>query len=768
ESIAICEQVGEVNEKGPMMREVVRIVTPGTVSDELLLDSRQDNWLVSIDIDEKNNLYGLAYLDISSGQFHVSEIKSLDCILNELKRLAPAEILLNERCHYAHEISQYTGIKILNAWQFDYHSAYTALTKQFKTHHLDGFGCEALTIGIQAAGCILRYAQAMQKGPLPHVHTLSVSHYEAYVILDEATQRNLELTRNIHGQKKNTLLSLMDTNVTAMGSRLLQRWLQQPIRDLKCLQQRQSCITQFITNYHFESIRDILKSIGDIERILSRIALRTAKPRDLFRLGESLVQLPVLHDTLSSFAKDYLHHLNEDMHQYPDLVQAIQKAIKVDAPPVLREGGVIADGYDELLDECRTLQTNAGDHLLEIELRERNKTQLSTLKVGYNRVHGYFIEVSRREADKVPSDYIRRQTLKNAERFITDELKHFEDKVLSAKSRALAREKVLYEVLLNNIAASLHPLQRTAAILAELDVLNTLAERADQLNWICPTLTQDRQIFLKKSRHPVVEDALSGPFIPNDIILNDEQYMLMITGPNMGGKSTYMRQCALIVLMAHIGSYIPAEQGVIGLVDRIFTRIGSSDDLAGGRSTFMVEMSETANILHNATPNSLVLMDEIGRGTSTFDGLSLAWACAEYLVIHVKSLALFSTHYFELTQLPDMIPAAINVHLDATEYKDNLVFLHTVKQGPANQSYGLKVAQLAGIPQSVIINANQKLTMLSTQNPKVASQSNQMMQSAYFKQLQTIDIDHLSEDKAKRLLQDLKSTLPNVATISMT
>ncbi len=758
ESVAICEQVGELNPKGPMAREVVRVITPGTASDETLLDSHADNWLVAIDIDKKTKQFGVAYLDLSNGQFHVSEIHSLEHLLSELRRLEPAEILLSDACSYANEISQQKGVQIINAWHFDYHSAVTALTQQFGTHHLDGFGCETLSIGLNAAGSVLRYAQAMQRGPLPHVHTILIDRHDHHVLLDAATQRNLELTLNLQGNKNNTLLNLMDTNITAMGSRLLKRWLQKPIRDRDVLHQRHDSIAYFLEQYRFESIRKTLKSIGDIERILSRIALRSAKPRDLFRLGESLADLPILRSEIELNSSLYLKSLAVDLGCYPVLIDKITRAIKFNAPVVLREGGVIADGYDSLLDEFRSLQSNAGEHLLKMEHREKTKTKLSTLKVGYNRVHGYFIEVSRREADRVPPEYSRRQTLKHAERFITDELKNFEDQVLSSKSKSIAREKELYDHLLIEIAEELLPLQRTAAVVAELDVLNTLAERADQLHWVCPTLTQDNQIDIKQGRHPVVENILSEPFIPNNIALNEQQRMLIITGPNMGGKSTYMRQCALIVLMSHIGSYVPAQQATIGLVDRIFTRIGSSDDLASGRSTFMVEMTETANILHNATPNSLVLMDEIGRGTSTFDGLSLAWACAQYLTNHVKALTLFSTHYFELTQLPSDINTASNVHLSATEHKESIVFLHAVKAGPANQSYGLKVAQLAGIPDAVIHDAEKKLLTLES-NSQSSHQTMISVPIVCFDQLQSVNIDLLSEKEVKKLLIELKQAV---------
>jgi DNA mismatch repair protein MutS len=501
-----------------------------------------------------------------------------------------------------------------------------------------------------------------------------------------------------------------------MASRLLRRWLNRPLRQITELEARQQSIAKLQNNYLYEDLNGHLKQVGDMERILTRVALHSARPRDLTRLLSSIAVLPQIKSALKGIELQHLQNLLDAAKPLPHLVELLEQAIIENPPMVIREGGVIADGYDAELDELRALNTNAGEFLLAMEEREKQATGISNLKVGYNRVHGYYIEISRGQSDKAPVEYIRRQTLKNAERFITPELKEFEDKALSAKSRALSREKQLYAELLETLNQDLQCLQNCASAISEIDLLATLAERAHSLNFCQPELTEQPGLDIQGGRHPVVERVLSEPFVANDLQMNSDRKMLIITGPNMGGKSTYMRQAALIVLMAQIGSFVPADSAKIGLVDRIFTRIGSSDDLAGGRSTFMVEMMETANILHNATENSLVLMDEIGRGTSTFDGLSLAWACGYHLAEKVKAFTLFATHYFELTSLPETVNGTINIHLDATEHKDSIVFLHSIQEGPANQSYGLQVAKLAGIPQEVVKLAKIELQRLEQKN----------------------------------------------------
>lgn len=726
-SVAICEQIGDpATSKGPVERQVVRIVTPGTVSDEALLRERRDCILMAVTGEQHNTgdavegKFGLAWMDISGGRFLVSEAASEEALRAELERIRPAELLINDNLALSAEIERLPGLRRRPVWEFDLDSCYRALTSHFGTRDLRSFDCEDQPLAIQAAGCLLSYAKDTQRSNLPHIQSLAVEQSSEALVLDAATRRNLEIDRNLGGDTQNTLMSVVDTCRTAMGSRLLSRWLHRPLRNRNTLEARQQTVATLLEDFHFETLQPLLKQIGDTERILARIALRTARPRDLARLRDSLTVLPELQMALGQISDkqqaigegEHLRYLQSAIADFPDLSALLNQAILDNPPVVIREGGVIADGYDAELDELRQLSSNAGQFLVDMELRERERTGLNTLKLGYNRVHGYYIEVSKAQAGDMPADYQRRQTLKNAERFITPELKTFEDKVLSANAKALAREKALYEALLDTIAEDLIALQKSAAGLSELDVLTCFAERALNLDWARPMLTDQTGISITQGRHPVVEQVLEQQFVANDTELSRETSMLIITGPNMGGKSTYMRQTALITLLAFCGSYVPATAATIGPIDRIFTRIGSSDDLAGGRSTFMVEMTETANILHNATANSLVLMDEIGRGTSTFDGLSLAWASAQYIASQLTSLTLFATHYFELTVLPEQFDNIGNVHLDAAEHQQGIVFLHSVKSGPANQSYGLQVAQLAGIPQPVIEQARFKLAEL--------------------------------------------------------
>ncbi len=723
-SVAICEQIGDpATSKGPVERKVMRIVTPGTVSDEALLDSRRDNLLVALH--QSGETFGIASLDMASGRFLVLEVEGLDAALGELQRLSPAELLLSDHLTTPALIENRKGLRRRGPWEFDYETAERLLVQQFGTKDLAGFGCEHLKAALCAAGCLLSYARETQRTALPHVRSLAHENRDEAVIMDAATRRNLELDINLNGGDEHTLFSVLNRAATSMGSRLLRRWLNRPLRDIDLLNARQDAITSLRHNYAFEVTNGILKQVGDMERILGRLALRSSRPRDLSRLMMSIACYPELQSELAKLftpplekgeagrgSRTLIHELAQQISTFPELVELLSRAIIENPPVVIREGGVIADGYDSELDDLRNISTNAGQYLLDLELRERERTGIPTLKVGYNRVHGYFIELTSAQSEKAPADYIRRQTLKNAERYITPELKEFEDKALSAKSRALAREKALYEELLDILNEQLIPLQNSANAVSELDVLATLAERADALGFCRPALSLKAGINIQGGRHPVVEQVTTAPFVPNDLVFHRERHMLIVTGPNMGGKSTYMRQAALIVLLAHIGSFVPAQSAEIGIVDRIFTRIGSSDDLAGGRSTFMVEMTETANILHNATARSLVLMDEIGRGTSTFDGLSLAWACAKHLAEKVSAFTLFATHYFEITSLPESIPGIANVHLNATEHNDNIVFLHKVQEGPASKSYGLQVAKLAGIPAEVLAQAQAQLHLL--------------------------------------------------------
>ncbi|MCW4149685.1 DNA mismatch repair protein MutS [Halomonas sp. 18H] len=714
ESVAICEQMGDPNTaKGPVERQVVRIVTPGTLYDEALLDARRDNLVVALNATGEH--WGLAWLELSSGRFSVLEVDSESEALAEITRLDPAELLVAESLSLPPELATHQGLRRESDWLFDLESANRTLCDQFAVQDLKGFGCAHLEAAITAAGVLVDYARDTQRSPLPHVTAIGVENRDDAVVIDAASRRNLEIGVNLGGGHDNTLASVLDTTTTAMGSRLLKRWLNRPLRDRARVAGRQAAVALLLDGDAHEAPRTILKAIGDVERILARVALYSARPRDLARLRDALNALPELEAELARFATGTaLDDLKHRIHPYPTLSDTLSRALVDNPPVVIRDGGVIAEGFDAELDEHRGLAEHAGDYLIELETRERERTGLPGLKVGYNRVHGYFIELPRAQAQEAPVDYIRRQTLKNAERFIIPELKEFEDKALSAKSRALAREKLLYDSLLDDLNAELATLQATGQALAALDVLATLAERARALDFVQPELPEAPGLDIRGGRHPVVEQVSDAPFVPNDLRMDDERRMLVITGPNMGGKSTYMRQAALITLLAHTGSFVPADAASVGPVDRIFTRIGSSDDLAGGRSTFMVEMTETANILHNATDHSLVLMDEIGRGTSTFDGLSLAWASAEQLT-RSQAFTLFATHYFEMTALAEQVEGVANVHLTATEHQDGIVFMHRVEDGPASQSYGLQVAQLAGVPQDVIARAREKLAVLEQQ-----------------------------------------------------
>ncbi|MEM1114668.1 MAG: DNA mismatch repair protein MutS [Pseudomonadota bacterium] len=765
-SVAIAEQIGDpATSKGPVERKIVRVVTPGTLTDEALLDERAETLLLALVQHEER--YGLAYLDLASGRFRVLEISGEEALTSELERLDPAETLYAETIGHT-AITSRPGGRSLPAWEFDLESARRSLNQQFQSHDLQGFGCDHLELALGAAGCLLQYVKDTQRSRVPHIRAIGEERRADSVILDAATRRNLEIDTNLNGGDSHTLYAVLDTGITAMGSRLLKRWLHRPLTDISELEARQAALNALKYNYGFEPVRDALKPIGDMERILSRVALRSARPRDLTRLRSSLLALPRLRAEVGNCPSPLLNALTEQSGHYPALCELLERAIIENPPVVIRDGGVIADGFDAELDELREISSNAGDFLLQIEQREREATGISTLKVGYNRVHGYYIEISRSQADQAPAAYVRRQTLKNAERFITPELKTFEDKALSSKSRALAREKALYEELLEGLNEDLAALQDTAAAVSELDVLASLAERADSLNLCQPSFVDEEVFEVSQGRHLVVEQVLDEPFIANDTLLNEQRRMLLITGPNMGGKSTYMRQNAVIALLAHIGSFVPAAAVTLAPIDRIFTRIGSSDDLASGRSTFMVEMTETANILHNATPRSLVLMDEVGRGTSTFDGLSLAWAAAVELARSVRAFTLFATHYFELTSLPEECVTMANVHLDATEHEDHVVFLHHIQEGPANRSYGLQVAKLAGIPAGVLRAARDKLTELESGEGTHAAHdlSAPPAQVDLFavaqphpvvEELTTLDVDDLSPRQALEALYRLRA-----------
>jgi DNA mismatch repair protein MutS len=766
ESVAICEQIGDpATSKGPVAREVVRVVTPGTLTDAALLADKETRLLAAVTF---TPALGLAWLDLAGGRFSLTQLGDADALHAEIERLRPAELLLAEDQDVPAWLAALPGVRRRPPWHFDPGTGKRLLCEQLGTRDLSGFDAEDAPAGVGAAGCLLQYAKDTQRAALPHLRSLTRERREQAVILDAQTRRNLELETSTSGREELTLAGLLDRCATAMGSRLLRRWLNRPIRDHGELKRRQQAVDVLRHSLAATALGGTLEEIGDLERILTRIGLRTARPRDLTGLRDSLARLPELKKQAATLSAERLQALADRCGEHVEERALLARAL-VESPPVLlRDGGVIAEGYDADLDELRRISTNADQFLVDIEARERARTGIANLKVGYNRVHGFFIELTRGQAASAPADYLRRQTLKGAERYITPELKAFEDKVLSARERSLAREKQLYDELLERLARDLAGLQRTAEAVAELDALANLAERARALKLVLPTLVAEPLLEYRGGRHLGVEHSTTAPFVPNDLALGEHERMLIITGPNMGGKSTYMRQTALIVILAHIGSGVPAEAATIGPIDRIFTRIGAADDLTGGRSTFMVEMTETANILNSATRSSLVLMDEVGRGTSTFDGLSLAWAAARHIAQKIGAFTLFATHYFELTTLPDEVPACRNVHLDATEHGRELIFLHAVKPGPASQSYGLHVAEIAGVPREVVDRARDYLRTLEKHQRTLLPVSPQTQldleptvepataaERRVLERLATLDVDNLAPRAALDLLYEL-------------
>lgn len=755
ESVAICEQIGDpATSKGPVERQVTRIITPGTVTDEALLDARQDTLLLAIH--QHKEQFGLAWVDLSSGRFHLQQLDDIHQLQACLKRLQAAEILIQQDNPIAG-----VDAKMRPKWEFDAQRAEQLLCEQFSVNTLHAIADKHFELAFIAAGCLLMYLQTTQRQALPHLQHITLENNEHYLQLDAATQKHLELFENTQSGKDHCLLSLLDNTSCPMGSRLLKRWLNQPLRQHAVIRQRQECITELLHNKGDEDLQHQLKQAGDIERILSRIALTSARPRDLVQLRRTLMLLPTLSDQLSKVQSPLLQQLKLQVAPQTEIESLLQQAIVENPPMLIRDGGVIAEGFDESLDELRLLSTNATDKLAEMEAHEKQRTGLSTLKFGFNRVQGFYIELSRAQADKAPANYQRKQTLKQVERYITPELKTFEEKVLSAQVKALAREKWLYEYLLSSLLEHLPPLRAMAEAIAQLDVFANLAERARRLHWCKPTFSTEPGIHIIGGRHPVVEQVRQEQFIANDLDLTHQQNMLLITGPNMGGKSTYMRQNALIVLLAHTGSYVPAKSVKLGAIDKIFTRIGASDDLASGRSTFMVEMTETAHILRQATPDSLVLIDEIGRGTSTYDGMALAYATCAYLAKNIRSYTLFSTHYFELTQLPEQFNTIRNRHVQAQLSSDKIVFLYRLEEGAANRSYGLQVAKLAGMPSAVLSLANeylhsvQKNNILNEPAPKMIAERTSFLEQ----KLLNLDVDNLTARDALDLLYQLKKQL---------
>ncbi|SCY47277.1 DNA mismatch repair protein MutS [Nitrosospira sp. Nl5] len=782
ESVAICEQIGDpATAKGPVERRVTRIITPGTLTDAALLEEKRESVLLALLVHETT--LGLAWLNLAAGQFSVMETSPAN-LAAELERLKPAEILLPESLDTLAGLNdggtlQKLPLKRLPAWQFDVHAAVHILSRQFETRDLSGFGCDGLHASLGAAGALLEYARLTQGTGIVHIKALQVERDSAYVRMDAATRRNLEISETILGATSPTLLSLLDTCSTNMGSRLLRHWLHHPLRDRVTIQKRLDGVSFLIGEAGLEPyrpVRESLRHVADIERITARIALASARPRDLSGLRDSLKRLPDAIAAIGAPASEHIAALARLMVPDTALVGLLEASLREEPGVVLRGGGVIADGYDGELDDLRAIQNNCGEFLLALEAREKTRTGISNLKVEYNRLHGFYIEVTHAHSEKIPDDYRRRQTLKNAERYITPELKAFEDKALSAQERALEREKFLYNALLNLLSPYIGHLQQVARSVAELDVLAAFAERALTLDYISPIFTGEPLIEIEAGRHPVVEKQVEN-FIANDARLgacdsgsDRRRQMLVITGPNMGGKSTYMRQVALIALLAHCGSFVPAKRMRIGQLDQIFTRIGASDDLAGGRSTFMMEMTESANILHNATAQSLVLMDEVGRGTSTFDGLALAFGIARHLLEKNRSYTLFATHYFELTRLVEEFAQAVNVHLQAVEHKHHIVFLHAVNEGPASQSYGLQVAALAGIPEPAIKAARKYLVKLEQESVDRQPQRDLFSEAAHMTKetsqehtvltlLRAIEPDELSPKQALEKLYVLKNSV---------
>lgn len=720
-SVAICEQTGKVAEsKGPVKREVVRVITPGTLTEETLLAAREVALLVCIS--EGKEGYGIAALDVAAGDLAVMQVPDMARLQAEIARLNPAELLLLEHSSLTSVMSDYT-IRGRAPWLFDAATSRQNMLDHFKVKNLEAFGCDELQLAVSAASVALGYARETQLNALQQVKQLRVERANDTIILDPGTRRHLELVENDKQQPAQTLVSVIDKTRNPMGARKLRAWLQQPIRNRQKIHQRQDRVAALMDNDACEEVADVLGNMYDLERILTRVLLGNAQPRELERLRKSLELIPSLYTQLETLTGDAaeaaLAAMIDTLKTPVEATALLQKAIFENPPVVLREGGVIADGFDAELDELRGLSSNADDYLTQMEQREKEATGISSLKVGYNRVHGFYIETNRQT--EPPAHYIRRQTLKSTERYITPELKEHEDKVLGAREKALARERELYAKVLEALQPELDTLRSFAHVIAELDVLNSFARMAIKHDWCRPVLNEKTGIAIDAGRHPVIEALIDEPFVANPTHLDEQCRMLLITGPNMGGKSTFMRQTALIALLAHTGSHVPASAATIGPIDRIFTRIGASDDLARGQSTFMVEMTEAAHILRNATANSLVLMDEVGRGTSTYDGLSLAWACAEHLAVDNRALCLFATHYFELTDMAEQHATVHNVHLDAVEHEGKIIFMHSIKTGATDRSYGLQVAELAGVPDTALRYARVRLSALETEPATVAS-----------------------------------------------
>ncbi len=766
-SVAICEQIGDpATSKGPVERKVVRVITPGTLTEETLLADRVEN--ITAALFENNGRTGIATLEISSGRFKGHEVESREQLDSELMRFNAAEILVGENQANLFNTGNET---VIPDWYFDAARAEHILCDIFSTRTLEPFDCHRYPLATRSAGALIHYVRDLHEQAIPHIRGIEFETPDRTIVIDTVTRNNLEIEKSQNGRNALSLVGLFDRCATPMGGRMLRRWFNGPVRDVDELRKRHDGVEWLLDNQHYTDLKPILKQVGDIERILARVAMKSARPRDLVRLKFALGILPELNELIRDTPSALIDSLKGQLRPRPEIWELLDNAVKDDCPAVIREGGVLRDDYDPELGQLRHLQRDSGDFLIDLEGREKQRTGIGSLRVRYNRVHGYYIEIPRSQSGQAPQEYIRRQTIKNAERFITTELKEFEDRILGARSKALAREKWLYEQLLETLVPEVPKLLQCANSLAIMDCLGNFAECAAALQLNRPELVDYPSLSIREGRHPVIEQVLENRFIANSIDLDDQSRMQIITGPNMGGKSTYMRQVAIITLLAHTGCFIPARSARIGPIDRIYTRIGSADDLAGGRSTFMVEMTEMAQILRNATKDSLVLVDEIGRGTSTYDGLSLAWACARYLANRVRSFTLFSTHYFELTALADHLPGADNVHLDAVEYGQDIVFLYSVKPGPASQSYGLQVARLAGIPDEVIEESRARMRALEeryagapeAENPDSRQTSlfseNRFEEQAAITRLREFSVDETSPLEALNMLYELKRLL---------
>lgn len=761
QSVAICEQIGDsVTSKGPMERKVVRILTPGTLSDEALIEAKRNHFLLAIH--QHRNYYGLAWADISEGRFHLLQIQQEELLTAEINRINPAEILISESFAAPEWLKNYC-VQTRPNWDFDPNRAKERVHKQFGINQLIAFDESTYVHTIPAAGCLLAYLQITQRQTLPHLSHITLEQHADYLQLDAATQKHLELFESNQGSTSNTLFALLDKTANAMGSRLLKSWLGRPLRNGNILQNRQIAIQEIIQQKQFINLQPLLQQVSDLYRIISRIALKSARPRDLVQLRETLALIPEIHQQLHHNQSKHIKELTSFIVPIPQLQSLLTLAIVENPPVLIRDGGVIAEGFDEELDELRELSQNSSEKLQKLEENERGSLGLNTLKFGFNRVQGYYIELSKSQAERAPTHFIRKQTLKSTERFTTKELQAFEDIVLSAESKALAREKWLYENLLVETHQYISRIKLMAEALAEIDVLNCLAERAITLNWNRPELTFSSGIHVQQGRHPILENLLQEKFIANDFDVEQDRHVLLITGPNMGGKSTYMRQNALIVLLAHIGSFVPAKTAKIGKIDKLFTRIGASDSLATGRSTFMVEMTETAHILRHATTESLVLIDEIGRGTSTHDGMALAYACCDYLANQIRCYTLFSTHYFELTRLSEHSASIENRHVSAQIHQNKIIFLYRIEKGAANRSYGLEVAGLAGIPDAVLQQARHYLQHSETIVPiqPVDSSSTSVAEphpihSLILREIDNLDVDNLTAREALNFIYRIK------------